>query len=151
MRRKKITESKLSSVEQQRSRREEKQQQERLKRSAGKQKQDRPNQRQEGGAEARDHAAPQHRQLPAATLELAGRLGGVLAAAIQQEVELVVALGAGCVLAVEDEEPSERHAGPCAIRYNNDTQFDTPTIPTSRSTLSCAEACNGMVKMWNGN
>jgi hypothetical protein len=151
LRRKKITENKLSSVEQQKSRHEERQQQERLKRSAGKQKQDHPNRRQEGGAEARDHAAPRHRQPPAATLESAGRLGEVLAAVIQQEVELVVALGADCVLAVEDGEPSERHAGPCAIRYNNDTQFDTPTISTSHSTFSCAEACNGMVKIWNGS
>ena len=65
--------------------------------------------------------------------ELAGRLDEVSAAAIQQEVARVVALGVGSVLAVEEEEPSERHAGPCAIRYNNNTQFDISTITSSFS------------------
>lgn len=82
--------------------------------------------------------------------ELAGRLDEVSAAAIQQEVARVVALGVGSVLAVEEEEPSERHAGPCAIRYNNDTQFDISTITSSfctkHSTSSCTEACNGTAK-----
>ena len=107
-------------------------------RNVGKRRQGRQSQHPEEEAGAHDHVALQRRlQVPRQdTLALGDRLDVVSAVAIQQEVARVVALGVGSVLAVEEEEPSERHAGPCAIRYNNDTQFDTskmisPRIKTS--------------------
>ena len=57
---------------------------------------------------------------------LEDRLDEASAVATQPELELAAALVEGCaVVEDEGEEPSERHAGPCAVRYNKDTQFDT--------------------------
>jgi hypothetical protein len=57
-----------------------------------------------------------------------GRPDEASVAAIPQEAGLAVALGEACAVAVEGEAPSERHAGPCAIRYTDDTQFDIPAL-----------------------
>lgn len=37
---------------------------------------------------------------------------------------LAAALGEGCAVGVEGEGLNERQAGPCAVRYNRDTQCD---------------------------
>lgn len=104
-----------------------------LRRSAEKQKQDHPSQQLEEERVARDHEVRQHRQLPVATLVSAARPDEASAAVTQREVELVVALGEGCVLVAEDEAPNEPHAGPCAIRYSNDTQINTSVTSLAAS------------------
>lgn len=126
--RRRPTGSRLSSVAQQKSRRGGKQQRGRQRRSAGRPRQARPSQQREEEAEARDHAGPQHPQHPAATLESEDRPAEASAAATQQEAVLAAALDGACAVGVEGEGPNECHAGPCAVRYNRDTQCDMSAL-----------------------
>jgi hypothetical protein len=61
-------------------------------------------------------------------LESEDRPGEASAAATQREAVRAAALGEGCAVGVEGEGPNERHAGPCAVRYNRDTQCDMPAL-----------------------
>lgn len=79
--------------------------------------------------------APQRLQRRVATLESEDRPDEALAVATQREAVLAAALGEDCEVGVEGEGPNERHAGPCAVRYNRDTQCDMSATLHSRQIL----------------
>jgi hypothetical protein len=109
LRRKKCTDSKQLSAEQQKSKREGKLRQEGWRKSEGEQKHHQPGQGRGAEAEARGgEEPPPQRRLPADMLESADKLEGVSIAEGLQTVELAVELGVGC-----EEEAEVRPEGCC--------------------------------------
>jgi hypothetical protein len=107
LRKKKYTDNKQQSAEQQKTKREGKLRRERWRKSEEEQKHHQPGQGRGAGAGAREGEELQ-RRLPADTLESVDKLEEVSIAEVPRTVELAVELGVGC-----EEEAEVRHNGCC--------------------------------------